>query len=126
MNTAPSYEIETLSLFDSPNETGSPERRLLLAILERAILDFVGNDAREVEGSAEWLFGDDSGNDDEFSFNWVCLQLDLDTAQIAEQIRRMPKRGSHRIAPWYITKNYGEKVAEEKTVQAANGDDLSH
>ena len=124
MNTAQSYEIETLSLFDSPNETGSPERRLLLAILERAILDFVGNEPREVAGSSDWIFGDnsdddDADNDEQFSFNWVCLQLDLDAGHIAEQIRQMPKRGSHRIAPWYLTKSYGEKFGV-----ATNRDDI--
>ena len=109
-NSAVSYTADLGSFYDSPNLTGSPERRLLVAILERAILDFVGNDSREIQGSFDWLFTDESEEDaTEFSFSWVCQQLDLDPSTISEHIRAMPKRGNHRIAPWYLTKNYANK-----------------
>jgi hypothetical protein len=85
--------------------TGSPERRLLLAILERAILDYVGNDQREVEEAEQWLFGDANGETtQQFSFTWVCEQLDLDVPKIADKIRSMPRRGTRKVAPWYFSK----------------------
>lgn len=95
-------------VFGAPNMTGTPERRLLLAILERAILDYVGNDVREVEEAEEWLFGDPSGmscSRTQFSFTWVCEQLDLDSRSIAEKIRAMPRRGTRKVAPWYFAKD---------------------
>jgi hypothetical protein len=93
------------SLFGAPNETGSPERRLLLAILERAILDYVGNDAREVAEAQEWLFDDETAaGRSYFSFKWICEQLDLDHPSIAEKIRAMPRRGNRKVAPWYFSK----------------------
>lgn len=103
-----SYEIDSdaIALFDVPNLTGTPERRLLLALLERAILDFVGNDEREVEDAERWIF-EDLDNTlpyDQFSFGWVCQQLDLQVAKTAETIRNMPKRGDRKIAPWYFNK----------------------
>lgn len=117
MNTSntTSYSPDVNSVYDSPNLTGSPERRLLLAILERAILDFVGNDVREIQGSSDWLFSDEEESDGvgEFSFGWVCEQLDLDANTIAKHIHAMPKRGNHRIAPWYLTKNYANKEIPE-------------
>jgi hypothetical protein len=89
----------------APNRTGSPERRLLLAILERAILDYVGNDEREATQASEWLFGwFGTQIHDHFSFPWLCEQLDLDCHKIALQIKAMPKRGSRRVAPWYFSK----------------------
>lgn len=89
----------------SPNRTGTPERRLLLAILERAILDYVGNDEREVAHASDWLFGSlESGAFDHFSFPWLCEQLDLDGKKIAGQIKAMPKRGARKVAPWYFNK----------------------
>jgi hypothetical protein len=92
-------------VFGSPNMTGSPERRLLLAILERAILDYVGNDPREVQEAEEWLFGaPESGGRNQFSFPWLCEQLDLDPRKIAHKIKAMPRRGSRKIAPWYFAK----------------------
>jgi hypothetical protein len=86
--------------------TGTPERRLLLAILERAVLDFVGNDSREIEEAEAWLFGDlDSPTNEQFSFPWVCEQLDLDMYKIASKIRSMPRRGNRKVAPWYFAKS---------------------
>lgn len=120
MNTQTPYTTESNSYYEEPNFTGSPERRLLLAILERAILDFVGNDTREIQGSSDWMFSDDSDDDGEFSFGWVCRQLDLDPDSIAEHIRAMPKRGSHRIAPWYLTKNYANKSDDSTKSKSTN------
>lgn len=94
------------------NETGSPERRLLLGILERAILDYVGNEPKEAREAGVWIFsGSEGGSDDEnrdgekdnvFSFAGICRQLDLDPTTIANIIRQMPKRGNKRIPPWYF------------------------
>ena len=119
-------------LYEPANQTGSPERLLLLAILERAILDYVGNDSKEAVAAREWIFGsnepvlrpvpvgtevieidaaqknnDEFENDEDtepFSFVWVCRELDLNPKGVAEMIRLMPKRGSHRIAPWYFSR----------------------
>jgi len=99
-------------MFDRPNQTGTPERNLLMAVLERAILDLVGNDPREAQAANDWIFGDlDDANFDEFTFPWLCQELDLDPRRIADTIAAIPKRGHSRIAPWYITKDYQRKVA---------------
>jgi len=101
----PMIDRDAFVLFDSPNMTGTPERRLILAVLERAILDFVGNDEKETEAAEAWLFGDlEEKNFTEFSFPWICQELDLETDNIAKKIREMPKRGSQRVAPWYFTR----------------------
>jgi len=99
----PSIDGDASGLFDAPNVTGTPERRLLLAILERAILDYVGNDQKEISEADEWLFTFDP-EEAIFSFPWLCRELDLDFKDIAEKIRSMPRRGSRRVAPWYFTK----------------------
>lgn len=99
-------ETSNSFLFEPYNERGSPERLLLLAILERAILDFVGNDVREAEQANAWIFGEDEEMSAEpFSFAWVCKELDLDSISVAKMIQAMPKRGSNRVAPWYFQKS---------------------
>lgn len=100
----PEIDYDAYRLFDSPNMTGTPERRLLLAIVERAILDYVGNDEREAANATGWLFDDDDDADSNYSFAWVCQELDLNIFNIREKIRLMPKRGDSRIAPWYMTR----------------------
>lgn len=101
----PLIDDDAATLFDTPNMTGTPERRLILAVLERAVLDYVGNDERETESAEAWLFGDlDNQASGEFSFTWICRELDLDVQKIARKISEMPKRGSRRVAPWYFLK----------------------
>lgn len=116
----PSVDAEAFNLFGIPNETGSPERRLLLAILERAILDYVGNDPREIEEAQAWLFEVEEGFEPTagsktlFSFAWVCDQLDLDVRDISRKIKQMPKRGKFRIAPWHLIRG-GKLKPQEAT-----------
>jgi hypothetical protein len=92
-------------VFGVPNMTGTPERRLLLAILERAILDYVGNNPREVQEAEEWLFEPDPyGSRSQFSFSWLCEQIDLDPEKVTKRVKAMPRRGNRKIAPWYFAK----------------------
>ena len=103
--SAPLLDSSVNSLFDEPNYTGSPERMLLLAVLERAILDFVGNDPREALAAQEWIFSPYCQDTSEpFSFPWVCRELDLSPEIVSGVIRAMPKRGNNRIAPWYFSR----------------------
>jgi hypothetical protein len=94
-----------------PNPYGTPERNLLMSMLERAILDYVGNDAKDVDQATEWIFGTDlesveanEGSLTPFSFIWTCRELDLDPKFVSETIKAMPRRGKNRVAPWYFTK----------------------
>ena len=105
----PAIDSDAAGLFDTPNLTGTPERRLLLAVLERALLDYVGNDLEEARSADDWIF-EHAENEDEsaFSFAWICKELDLEVKDIRNKVRSMPKRGASRIAPWYLTKTYGK------------------
>ena len=118
MNTY-ALDVEVNSIFDMPNQTGSPERRLLMAIFERALLDYVGNDKREYEEAKEWLFDEmPSELMGQFSFTWICHQLDLDITEVRKKISEMPRRGASRIAPWYLTKGYHGKDLDTKELES--------
>ncbi len=101
---APVLDEDAFALFEEPNLTGTPERNLLMAILERAIRDYVGNSTQEAEEAQQWIFDNGEPPYSEFSFGWICQQLDLIPERIADVIQGMPKRGEHRTAPWYFTK----------------------
>lgn len=64
-----------------------PERKLLSAILRRAILDYVSGDGRRDEAK-EWLFSRATVRE-AFTFPWICEQLDLNTALVIEAIKRL-------------------------------------
>lgn len=113
-NKLPRLSADSATLYEEPNLRGTPERNLILAILERAILDYVGNNEKEAKKAENWIFDsndDDNKNlsdenlTDDFSFEWVCQQLDLEPTRIARIIKEMPKRGNNRVAPWYF-ENY--------------------
>lgn len=89
MHSRPVQEPE----FELPFSPIIPERRLLAAILQRAIMD-LGETAyvtfREVELSHEWVFSDELCHLP-FSFHFVCEQLDLCVRSVREMVReRMP------------------------------------
>ena len=105
-NTLPTIHVDAGDSFGLPRERGTPERNLVMATLERAILDYVGNHSAEVKAAEEWIFADtENFKPVLFSFAWVCEQLDLDPQKIAQIIKDMPKRGDRRVAPWYFKNN---------------------
>lgn len=110
----PRIDEEVNSMLGIDSHSSTPERRLLAALLERAILDFVGNDTTEVLAAEEWIFDwlESENNMDaplkDFSFRWVCHYLDLNPQKVAGFIKAMPKRGKQRVAPWYFAKTGSE------------------
>jgi hypothetical protein len=65
-----------------------PERELLIATLDRAVLDYYGTN-RDVREEAEiWLFGD-SDPSEAFSFSWVCDHLGLEPGGLQRRIGRL-------------------------------------
>jgi len=77
-----------------------------MSVLERAILDYTGNDP-ELSGDARsWLFDNniEEQETEEFSFPWLCQQLDLNVAKVLTKIKLMPRRGNSHVAPWYMPK----------------------
>ena len=68
-----------------------PERRLLAAVLQRAVSDFTGPDGRAAEEAAAWIFDKPEEPHGIFSFAWICEQLELDLAMVTEAIDRLPR-----------------------------------
>ncbi len=71
---------------DIPN-AGShvPEKRLLAAVLQRAITDFLSGDGEIREGARSWLM-DDEPTDAPLTFKFICEALDLDFLSLRKAI----------------------------------------
>lgn len=77
-----------------------PEHRLLWAVLERAILDALGNlsgiySCGERERATRWISHLDDG---EFGFFWVCDHLGIDAVRLRSQVLQW-KRERKTFAP---------------------------
>jgi hypothetical protein len=70
--------MKSWSNSDVPSQSPSvPEKRLLAAVLQRAITDYVFGEGELKEGSRLWLF-DEEPTDAPLSFKFICEALDLD------------------------------------------------
>lgn len=62
-----------------------PEKRLLAAVLQRAITDFISGEGEIREGARLWLM-DDEPTDAPLSFHFICEALDLDKDSLRKAI----------------------------------------
>ncbi|HMO16728.1 MAG TPA: hypothetical protein PKA63_02635 [Oligoflexia bacterium] len=88
----------------------TPERELLIAILDRAVLDFCGREGDLHERAKEWIFGE-SDPDNAFSFEAICEHLGLVPSALRKRVLEIniPKHVSqaHR---WLRSKVQGERA----------------
>ena len=63
-----------------------PEKRLLAAVLQRAVTDFVTGDGELREGARLWLF-DDQPTDAPLTFQFICEALDLEVFSLRKAIK---------------------------------------
>jgi hypothetical protein len=63
-----------------------PEKRLLAAVLQRSITDFVFGEGELKEGSRLWLM-DDELTDAPLTFRFICEALDLDLPSLRKAIQ---------------------------------------
>ncbi|MCB0309726.1 MAG: hypothetical protein KDD42_00745 [Bdellovibrionales bacterium] len=65
--------------------TQIPEKRLLAAVLQRAITDFLGGQGELRESARAWLLEEDC-EDAPLTFRFICEALDLDLESLRKAI----------------------------------------
>ncbi len=65
----------------------NPERRLLAAVLQRAITDFLTGEGELKDSAQEWLYGQDDPSE-AFGFSYICEALDFHKEELRKAIRR--------------------------------------
>ena len=68
--------------------TFNPERRLLAAVLQRAITDYLTGDGELKESAEAWIYGPDEDNSDTFAFSYVCEALDFHMEELRKAVKR--------------------------------------
>ena len=69
----------------------NPERRLLAAILQRAITDFLTGEGELQESARDWLYGEDDPSE-AFGFSYICEALDFHREELRKAIGRQYER----------------------------------
>lgn len=74
-----------------------PEKRLLAAVLQRAVTDFVTGEGDLKEGAKVWLFSDEP-MDVPLAFHFICEALDLDIDSLRRAIKLQEETQVHAAA----------------------------
>jgi hypothetical protein len=78
--------MKSWSNSDIQGESGFvPEKRLLVAVLQRAVTDFVTGEGDLREGARLWLM-DDEPTDAPLTFRFICEALDMDVENLRRAI----------------------------------------
>ena len=93
----------------------SAERELLIATLDRAVLDYYGTSQETKEEAEEWLFGE-SDSSIAFSFTWICEHLKLEPAALRRRIQALDiPAGVSQAHRWLRNKVQSKDGLLEKT-----------
>ena len=70
----------------SGGSTFNPERRLLAAVLQRAITDYISGDSELQESARQWIFGPDDMSES-FGFAYICEALDFHMEEMRKAVQ---------------------------------------
>lgn len=115
---------------DTPSENNQvPERRLLAAVLQRAITDYLTGDGELKQSAEAWLLHDEP-EDAPLTFKFICEALDLDYPGLKEAIRLQGEAqstadkstvGKGSASKGSASKAVGTKAAAGEVVLQATG-----
>lgn len=73
---------------DTPKNNGgvSPERRLLAAVLQRAVTDYLTTEGELHDSARDWLYSSDDTSES-FGFAYICEALDFHREELRKAIR---------------------------------------
>lgn len=75
--------------------TQVPEKRLLAAVLQRAITDFLGCEGDLKESAEAWLYHDEP-EDAPLTFRFICEALDLDMGNLRNALFQQSQMGEDK------------------------------
>jgi len=70
----------------------NPERRLLAAVLQRAITDYLTGDEELRASAHEWIYGADDPNET-FGFAFICEALEFHKEELRKAVQRQFEQG---------------------------------
>lgn len=107
-----------------PELVALPERRLLAAVLGRAIIDYVGDieNITQLETREAWAWLFNSERKDTFSFMNCCNELDICPYELRKKIKKVKANKSFNI---HIKKIYSGYRLDGYRKERSNGNNTS-
>ena len=75
----------------------NPEKRLLAAVLQRAITDYVSGEGEVQESARQWLYSSDDVSET-FGFAYICEALDFHKEELRKAINKQLVAAQQTIA----------------------------
>lgn len=88
---------------ESLNTLPKPERKLLVALVKRAVLDYCGTNKQEAREAEEWIFADEESSQ-QYSFPWVCELLGLDYKKVSTRLQTVRNGEENEIIKRFLSK----------------------
>ncbi|MBL7661591.1 hypothetical protein JNK13_02450 [bacterium] len=79
------HYMELAQITEEYNQQLTPEKHLLVALLQRAILDLVSPHEEDRDEAKDWVLSTNS-EDVPFSFKWTCSELGLNPTKVSTAI----------------------------------------
>ena len=93
--------VVSSEISSSPDDRLTPEKRLLLAVLEQAIRDVLDHDKPHGKQAERWFFEDwNTEHSLPFSLSWICRHLDIDMTQTQKKVREFIEHGIPAGMAW--------------------------
>ncbi|MCB0344756.1 MAG: hypothetical protein KDD66_06550 [Bdellovibrionales bacterium] len=106
LNTYDMFELDA----GEDNSRRLPEHNLLIALLNRALLDYLGSSGDDHINAGEWLFAEDDA-EDTFSYRWVCDHLGLEPDFLLGGVRVMREESNGKVKRWYLQRGKSDQIA---------------
>lgn len=87
-----------------------PEHNLLIALLNRALLDYLGSGKEEHDLAAGWLYAEEDA-EEAFSYRWVCAHLGIEPDFLLGGVEMMREESNGRVKRWYLQRGKSEQLA---------------
>ena len=104
-NSLPGITVLDSDLLPTLDPGASPEKRLLLAVLEQGIRDFLDKGKGYANQAKWWLFDDiEADFQNPFTCAWICKELDIDIRSLRSRVEHFSENGVPKEMVWVFKK----------------------
>ena len=98
-------KLQSNSNIASGNGGFNPEKRLLAAVLQRAITDYISGEGELQESAKQWLYGSDDVGET-FGFAYICEALDFHKEELRKAVNNQLRAAQLAVQQTPVTQSF--------------------